>query len=108
MSKAANDLYRNIAQALADTAPTDWAAAWLTAVVHDDHAKAVYDYKSQDGKENWFDPGNDTHNRIAMGLIKLRQVMAQPNLKNWNNITFRVERSGKFNADVRHDPKDDM
>jgi hypothetical protein len=108
MNNAADELYRNIAEALAEAAPKDWAATWLTAIVHDDHAKVEYDYQSQDGKQNWFDPGLDAHNRIAMSLIKLRQAMGQPNLKNWNNITFRLERSGKFTADVRHDPKQDI
>jgi hypothetical protein len=107
MNHGINELYRNFAQALVEAAPENWASAWVTAVVHDDHAKTQYDYRSKGGTENWFDPGDDRHDKIAIALIRLRQAMKQPDLELWNNIIFRVEQSGKFNAEFRHDPKDD-
>ena len=108
MNEATQQFYREIAQALADTAPEDWSAAWVTGVVGDDYAITQYDYQSENGKEAWFEPGDAGNDKIAMALMGLRRAMRQPGLQPWNNITFRVERSGKFHADFRHDPKDDL
>ena len=101
--EAASELYRNI------------CSGWTLQTRHDlsmgvslgppaivprsTVVKTEYDYNTKDGKENSLNPADALHSPNCVALYGTAGNQ-QPNLAHWNNITFRVDRSGKFNADL--------
>lgn len=99
----AEELYNRLGQWLAQSAPPDWASAWVSARVSEDHAKADYDYRAKSGKEAWFDPGMGINGQIAMALIELRSIMITGGQPAWSKIVFRVEQDGKFKIELGYE-----
>lgn len=104
MTADTQDLFQQIAQALARRAPQGWTTVKVTTVIDSETmSTSQYDYVDGQGNEHWFDPDSGAAAEIGRSLRAIRAAAVAGGHEGWSRCTFLVVKDGTFTFDISYD-----
>lgn len=88
-------IYQQIADAVVKSAPASWVEIIVSAEIHDDHGKALYDYVDGEGVGHWFAPDTMNQHKVYTAFSELKSFMTA-NGRSWINAKFTLKKNGDF------------